>query len=98
MNKLESKRRNYGVLTDLSKSANVVLGDKSGRTVSMRTANGLQRTVNTGMSENLAEDIAHIGMVASGVLLFSKNKQSRMSGLISLFFLFVCYQAGKDNV
>jgi hypothetical protein len=93
---MEKKLTNYGVLTDASKGWNMILGDKSGRTVSRRTTHGFQRSFNLqSMDENDAEVIVHGAMLASGALLRSKNDGAKAAGLLLLFGLFACYQSGK---
>lgn len=88
--------RNYGALTDVSKSLNYLLGDRSNRTVSMRTANGFKNTFRlSDMDDNEAEDIVHSGMIASGLLLLAKNDGLKVCGLLLSFVLLVCYQNGK---
>ncbi len=96
-NKIEPAHRNYGALTDLSKAANELLGDKSGRTVSMRTAHGFKNVFNLNdeMTDNTAEDIVHAGMLASVALLSSKNDGAKIGGLFLALSLAACYQNGK---
>jgi len=89
------KHRDYGVLSDLSKSTNYLLGDKSGRSVSMRTAHGLKNTLAPNISDNAAEDIVHIGMIASGGLVFCKNDNAKLLGCLLLLLLILSYQAGR---
>lgn len=92
-----SKKRNYGLLTDASKAINEALGDKTGRTVSMRTAHGFKNTFNLNetMDDNTAEDIVHAGMVASAALLVNKNDGAKIAGALLLLGLIGCYQNGK---
>jgi len=93
---MNTVKRNYGVLTDTSKTINEILGDRSGRTVSMRTAQGFKKTIKLSeMSDNTAEDIVHTGMVASGALLISKNPKAKVAGLFLLLGLISFYQYGR---
>ena len=39
--------RNYGALSEVSKTINYSLGDRSGRSVSMRTAQGFKKSFNS---------------------------------------------------
>ncbi len=88
--------RNYGVLSTASKSANYFLGDKTDISVSLRTAHGFKKTFNlTEMHDDVAEDIVHGGMVALGLLLFSKNNIGKASGLLLIAALIGFYQNGK---
>lgn len=89
------KHRDYGALSDLSKSANYLLGDKSGRSISMRTAHGFKRTFAPNISDNAAEDIVHVGMIASGRLLCSENDNAKLGGGLLLLLLIANYHAGK---
>jgi hypothetical protein len=87
---------NYGVLTDISKGLNYTLGDRTGRTVSMRTAQGFKTAFKLdNMSDDDAEDIVHLGMVATAGLLTSKNNGAKAGGLLVLLGLVACYQNGK---
>lgn len=87
--------RNYGLLTDVSKDLNILLGDSSGRTVSLRTAHGLKKSFdNSSMPDAMAEDIVHGGMILSARLLFSKNKNSVLVGLIIVLGLILLYKKG----
>lgn len=101
MTKTDSTR-NYGVLTDISKGLNLMLGDRSDRTVSMRTAHGLKKAVSApDMHDDTAEDIAHLGMIGAGLILNAGGYKKNNFLLVLLFFLliglFVCYHLGKDH-
>jgi hypothetical protein len=86
----------YGVLTELSKSWNFALGDKTDRSVSRRTAHGLMNTFKLpNMNAEQAEDIAHAGMVFTAALLLSKNKNSVITGIGILALLIILYWNGK---
>lgn len=88
--------RNYGLLTEASKDLNVLLGDSTGRTVSMRTAHGLKSTLNSpSMSEATAEDIVHGGMILSAGMLLSKNKNSLLTGILIVLGLILLYKKGS---
>lgn len=96
MANIKKYKRNYGFLTDASKAINEGLGDKSGRTVSMRTAHGFKNTFDLeNMDDDTAEDIVHGGMIASAALLASKNEGAKIGGLLLLIGLVACYQNGK---
>lgn len=87
--------RHYGALTEASKSVNEFFGDTSGRTVSLRTAHGLQSLFNAQtVDEETAEDIVHAGMLATGAMLRSKNEDVKATGVLLSLVLFCCYQAG----
>jgi hypothetical protein len=87
---------NYGVLTDMSKSLNGLLGDKSGRTVSRRTTQGFKKAFNLDkIDDEDAEDIVHAAMISTGLLLVSKNDNLKIFGALLLAGLFACYHNGK---
>ena len=91
----DNDERDYGVLTDISKSINKGLGDNSGRTVSRRTAQGLQKSLNRPVSYNEAEDITHVGMVATAMMLKSENENVKFGGFLIGLGLVSLYQKGK---
>lgn len=96
MSQSKINKTNYGVLTDVSKGINEAFGDKSGRTVSRRTAHGFKRSFKkSNMHDDDAEFIVHGAMVTSGALLKSKSSGAQAAGLLLLFGLFACYQDGK---
>jgi hypothetical protein len=86
---------NYGALTDISKDLNAFLGDKSGRTVSRRTAHGLKNGLNLDMDDDAAETIVHGGMIATTTLLKSKDETSNGIGFLLLAALVACYVKGE---
>lgn len=88
--------RNYGVLTDVSKVGNEILGDTSGRSISMRTAHGMKRMFNQHlMSDNDAEDLTHAIMATTGFLLASKKENLKVAGVFLLFGILAMYFNGK---
>lgn len=89
-------KNDYGVLTDFSKELNLILGDKSGRSVSRRTAHGIKSSFKLrDMSDEKAEGIAHGAMVASAGMLASKSEGAKACGFLLLIGLLACYQDGK---
>ncbi len=97
-NNMENRvsRNEYGVLTDLSKSLNMLFGDGSGRTVSRRTVHGFKRAFNINdLSDENAEHIIHSAMISTGLLLTSKKSNFNLLGLLLLIGLVACYQNGK---
>lgn len=93
--KISTYNRDYGILTDGSKSLNRLFGDKSGRTVSLRTAQGFKTTFKLDtMSDETAEDIVHGGMLLSAGLLASKNQGAKIAGLLLALGLFTAYHNG----
>lgn len=86
----------YGVLTDFSREVNLILGDKSGRSVSRRTAHGIKNSFNLpNASDGEAENIAHGAMMASAGLLASRSEGAKACGFLLLLGLIACYQKGK---
>lgn len=87
---------NYGVLTEISKGINKIVGDQSGRTVSRRTAQGLKKTFELHhQSDEQAEEIAHAAMVATGVCLTSKYDDVKIVGGLLTIALVAFYQNGR---
>lgn len=99
-NGISTSTRNYGMLTDISKGINYRLGDRSGRTVSMRTAHGLKALTNSSMSDDVAEDVTHLMMIGvAGILISSngrKNQGLLVLSVLLLMALFFSYYAGKE--
>jgi hypothetical protein len=91
-----SIQTNYGPLTGLSKGLNKMLGDTSGRTVSMRTALGMKKLLKgNNMSNAEAEFIVHGGMAATYGLLKSSSDNAKIIGALVGFGLFICYLEGN---
>jgi hypothetical protein len=89
-------KRNYGVLTEMSKSLNELLGDNSGRSVSRRTTQGFKKAFDIkNIDDEDAEDIVHTAMISTGLLLASKNDNSKVFGALLLAGLIACYHIGK---
>lgn len=96
MQRKKNTKSNYGALTDISKDLNQFFGDRSGRTVSRRTADGFKNFFNSNALDNdAAEFIVHGGMIAATKLLNSKKETDRSNGFMLSMALFLCYQAGK---
>lgn len=69
--------------SEISRKANChLLGDCSGKTISRRTGLGLRRTLDLGVTPKGATDIAHVGMIASLLLLQSQDKINRSLGKV----------------
>lgn len=94
MKKDATYNRNYGVLTDVSEGLNEFFGDKSGRTVSLRTSHGFKKSFGLNITDETAEDIMHTGMIFSAYNLFAKNG-NKTAGFLSLIGLIALYQNGK---
>ena len=97
---LTTSIRNFGVLTDISKGINYSLGDRSDRTVSMRTAHGLKRALNQPeMHDDTAEDIAHFGMIGAALILFTgagrRNNFLLAIAVLLIVGLIICYHLGR---
>jgi hypothetical protein len=90
------KEENYGIITDISKDLNSAFGDKSGRTVSRRTAQGLKKSLDIQhIDDDSAEHIVHAGMALSTILLKSKDETSNGIGILLFAGLLGCYLKGK---
>lgn len=89
-------QRDYGALSEVSKTINYALGDRTGRSVSMRTAQGFKKSFNLdNMHEDTAEDIVHAGMIATASLVTSKNDNARLLGILLGLALGACYLNGE---
>ena len=89
-------KRDFGALTDLSKDLNQMFGDKSGRTVSMRTTHGFKDAFNLQeMHDEDAEDLVHGLMVLTPILLKQKSDTANAIGVFLLAGLVGCYLNGK---
>lgn len=89
-------KRDFGALTELSKELNQMFGDKSGRTVSMRTTHGFKDAFNLqSMHDEDAEDLVHGLMVLTPVLLNQKNDTANAVGVFLLAGLVGCYLNGR---
>jgi hypothetical protein len=76
-----NNERNLGLLTDVSRAANSLLGDNTGRTISLRTAQGFKNTFNLhNLSDDEAMDIVHLAMLGGGLMLNSKNPNAKLFG------------------
>lgn len=95
--KYDGGTRDYGILSDASKSANRLLGDTSGRSISMRTAHGFKKTFQADISDNTAEDIVHFGMAATVGLLSSESEGARAGGILLGLGLLFMYQNGQEK-
>ena len=88
--------RTYGKATQLSKKLNFILGDKTNRSVSMRTAHGYMRILKAErMNEDRAEDIVHGIMV---LVLFLLITQNISLGVFVIINLAILYHIGKKQV
>lgn len=95
---MSTEKRSYGTLTDVSKFLNEALGDETGRSVSMRTAQGFKALFKLPeMNDEDAEDIVHASMLGAGLLLNSKDDGVKITGAVLSFALLFCYQAGIEN-
>jgi hypothetical protein len=93
---LPNESSNYGILTDASKGWNILLGDKTGRTVSRRVSHGFKDAfILDDMSDEIAEHIVHAGMIASASMLFSRNRDLQIIGGILTLGLILLYLKGE---
>lgn len=91
-----SKPRNFGGVTDISKEINAFFGDTTGRSISMRTAHGFKRALKRkDMDDNTAEDIVHATMTLAPILLKQKNDAANGVGTLLIIALLGCYWNGK---
>lgn len=89
-------KRDFGKLTDVSKDLNQMFGDKSGRTISMRTTHGFKDAFNLHeMHDEDAEDLVHGLMVLTPILLKQESETANAVGVVLLASLVGCYLQGK---
>jgi len=89
----------YGVVTIISKELNSILGDKSGRSISMRTSHGFKNSLKLrNIHDNDVELIVHVGILAMATLLTQKRERAKGFGAALLLGLILCYWKGKDNL
>ena len=91
------KKRTFGSLTEISKELNIMFGDQTGRTVSMRTAHGFKDAFNLStMDDETAEDLVHGLMALTPALLSGKSDAANAIGVVLLAGLVGCYLNGKN--
>ena len=83
------------LIGDSSRAANKLLGDKSGRTISRRTGQGIKRGLQLQINDQEAEDLAHVVMVAIPFFWKSENKFLRNVSMALGGGLFLAYHRGK---
>lgn len=79
--------------TELSRIGNRFLGDKTGRTITRTTMDGVYRITNGKFMPS--GELTHATMIGTGIALRSKNKVVKAVGYISLATLIVSYFAGR---
>lgn len=80
---------------NISKELNMSFGDESGRSISRRIGHGFKDVTSLNISDQTAEDIVHVGMLASTAGIFSKNPKAQIAGAIGATALFLLYHAGR---
>ncbi len=94
----DSQERDYWLLSDGSKAANkYVLGDNSGRSISLRKGHGLKKVLNLDISDDNAVHLVHVGIATSLILLKSKDSGKKVLGGFLGLALFGLYQAGRQD-
>ncbi|MBI3235847.1 MAG: hypothetical protein HYZ42_17730 [Bacteroidetes bacterium] len=92
------KKRDFGALTEISKELNIMFGDQTGRTVSMRTAHGFKDAFNLrDLDDESSEDLVHGLMTLTPILLSKKNDTANAIGVVLLAGLVGCYLNGKQT-
>lgn len=97
---MRRKEMDYGVLSDVSRDLNCVVGDCRGITISRRTTKGFKRAFNlddSQLSDENAEHIIHAAMVGTVACFSSKEakKNGSIAGVLMLASLIFFYQKGK---
>lgn len=85
----------YEVLTQLSRDINHSLGDRTGRTVTMRTGDGIHNWSN-GRFDPSGEE-THLLMGLSAALLLSGNRMGQVVGGLGVLALAIAWHAGKEE-
>lgn len=89
---------NYGFLTNASKGWNMLLGDKTERSISRQTAHGFKNTFNCpGLDDEFVEHMVHLSMGFSASLICSKNRNLQIGGIALLLGLVLLYLNGRTN-
>lgn len=95
MTRILPTRQDYGIVSDISRAGNELLGDHTGRTITQRTQDGMYNLTNGAM------DPSGVGMHAvmlTGIGgLASKSRAGIVLGILALLVVFVCWLAGRDD-
>jgi len=79
--------------TELSRLGNHILGDRTGRTITKTTMEGVENITNGKFMPS--GEVTHAAMIAGGAAIFSKNKAARTFGLITWGIIGLAYLAGR---
>lgn len=95
MDHAPSTRVDYGGLEEVSRKLNRMLGDRTGRTVTQRTQDGLAAMTNGRLDLDGCE--THALMLATAACLASRNKALTLLGLGGLAFLTAGWLHGEHG-
>lgn len=84
----------YNSGTELSREGNYILGDRTGRTITRTTMDGVSVISNGAI--NPSGELVHAAMISTAILLFSKKKEFLFIGLMILLLLLIFYFAGRE--
>lgn len=93
MNTVRQTRNDYGVLNDVSRGLNHMLGDRTGRTITQRTQDGVANMTNGQVAPSgLA---IHFVMGLGVGMATSKNKTLHYIGIALLILILAAWIAGS---
>ena len=95
MTRIQETQYDYGVLNDLSRSFNAALGDRTGRTTTQRTQDGMYNLTKGRVDPTGGE--MHALMIGSAACLASRNKALTVVGLIGLAAVVASWLAGEED-
>jgi len=88
-------RLDYGLVNEISRAGNELLGDRTGRTITQRTQDGMYNLTN-GLFDPSGETMHGVMLSAFGGLV-SKNKGAVALGIVCAIIVLLCWLAGKDD-
>lgn len=95
MTRILPTRNDYGVVSDISRAGNKLLGDRTGRTITQRTQDGMYNLTN-GLIDPSGEGM-HAVMLAGVGGLASKSRMGVIIGILALVVVLFCWIAGQDD-
>lgn len=95
MTRIQETQFDYGVLNDMSRDFNNMLGDRTGRTTTQRMQDGMYNLTNGRVDPSGGE--MHALMLASAACLASRNKALTILGIIGTATVIASWFAGKED-
>lgn len=78
-----------------SKELNLFFGDRTGRSISRRTAHGFKDVTGLNITDRDSEFLMHTVMIGTFLGLNSSKSQTRTAANVGLGALFLLYHAGR---